>query len=96
MSLISQVLLNGAAANAVGSTLPISYSGRLGIYVTGTFDGNTVVIEASMDGTTWYDLGLAITAAGFHTVNVVATYIRANNNGGTTPSVNVEVAFARR
>lgn len=51
--------------------------------VTGTFGaGGSIQVEASLDGSNWVIVGVALTAAGFVAMNIPTGFIRFNVTAG--------------
>jgi len=70
-----------------------SYNYRSGsIYVSGTFNGATVQLQASPDdGTTWFDVtGGSFTSKEAKELSISATHLRVDvSGGGGSESINV-------
>ena len=72
------------------------------VQVWGTFGGATVVIEGSMDGTTWatlkspLDAALSFTAAGLAAILENPEFIRPRSSGGTGTAVKVAIGARSR
>jgi len=84
----SEILSNAGsgASNAVESHL----RGPVGIFIQGTPDGATVDVEANFDGSNFHSVQTGLTT-GYTFDNIVAPYVRAIVNGGTSPSLTVRI-----
>ena len=72
-----QTLLN--AVTATGASQPMSTDSNKGAFIqVSGITSATVLIQGSVDGTTWSTIGTAITADGLVTVSPPPPYIRAN------------------
>jgi len=82
-----------AAANGTGSAVPGFFTDKASLYVSGTFGGATVTLEASPDdGTTWVPVnGVSVTAATVLTIDLVATQVRGVVTGGTAEAVDAQI-----
>jgi len=60
-------------------------------FVSGTFDGGTVTLEISPNGgTTWFQTGVSLTAAGAQNVEFRANAVRGVvSGGGASVSINM-------
>ena len=71
------------------------------VQIDGTFGSATVVIEGSVDGTTYFTLtdpqgnNISKTSAALETIEENVMYIRPKTSGGTGTAVNVRI-LARR
>lgn len=101
MSLIGKSL-DAVTTPTVGSSILFDVpKQRSSIYynVTGSPDSFTLVLEATPDGSTWFQVGTS-GPTGMHVVNVVDTVVlglRANLtaiSGGTSPTVTAWIAAA--
>ena len=82
------------ATDLIKFSLEYLQSGRITVFVWGTWGGATVVIDISPDdGATWFPLSAGLSANGFETLELGAgTYIaRASITGGTAASLNAGV-----
>jgi len=76
------------SANAAGTAVQMGGSTDRTVQIIGTFDSATVVMQGSMDGTTWFTLtdpqGNAIskTAAAGEAITEITRYIRPSTSGG--------------
>ena len=89
-------------ADTEGASIDAHEYGDRTVQISGTFDGATVVLQGSNDGTNWFSLtdpqGNAIskTTAAMETVMEVPLYTRANSSGGgASQSVTISL-FCRR
>ena len=72
-----QTLLN--AVTATGASLPVSTDSNKAAFVqVSGITSATVLIQGSVDGSTWATLGSSITADGLTTITNPPPYIRAN------------------
>jgi len=90
------LVLCAAQANGTSTAVKMdrsSYNYRAGsIYVSGTFDGATVQLEATPDdGTTWFNVsGGSFTAKEAKELSISATHLRVTvSGGGGSESINV-------
>lgn len=71
------------------------------VQIDGTFGGATVVMQGSIDGSTWFTLtdpqgnSISKTSAALEQIEEVPLYIRPSVSGGTGSSINVRL-LARR
>ena len=91
-------------AIATGDTI-VSYSPSdkqglaFGFQVTGTFGGATVTLEASNDGSTWFELtdtslsAISATADAYFDGGSAARYFRPAISGGTSDDVDVVMSL---
>lgn len=86
-------------ANEVGKAVECGARSDRSFQVDGNFDGATVVIEGSNDGTTYFTLTdpfgalLSFSAAGLRQVTEASTFIRPRTIGGAAPSIKVTSIF---
>jgi len=81
----------------------LSHSGftRRSVQITGTFGSATVVINGSIDGTTYAGLSdvqgtlVSKTAAGFEQLQDITPFVQPAKSGGTGESINVYMFLAR-
>lgn len=69
-------------------------AGLFTIYASGTFGGGTLKVQASPDGSAWFDVPngggtLQLTSAGIMTVAIAADALRVVLSGATSPSLSV-------
>lgn len=89
-------LLTNAGVGETGDTVEIHMPGRgeisrlLTLFVWGTFDGTTVTLQISPDGSEWFDVTDASSITSKIALNVQfrCKYVRAITTGGTAPAVN--------
>lgn len=60
-------------------------------YAWGTFNGATVRLEVSPDGSAWFDSGIELTLSDVINVEFNALYVRAVVAGGASPSISAEI-----
>lgn len=78
-----------------GQPLSLAQFADRTIQIGGTFDGSTVIIEGSLDGTNYHTLtdpqgnALSFTLAGLEAVSELVSSLRPRVSGGSSPSVNV-------
>jgi hypothetical protein len=90
-------------ANAGGSAATFVGAGDRTVQVTGTFGaGGTVIIEGSLDGSTWFGLrdptstAISFTAAGLKAILEAVPYIRPRVTAGDgTTSITVKIYHRR-
>ncbi len=56
------------------------------VHVTALVSADTIQIQASNDGTIWYDIGAPFTAPEMATVDAAVGYIRAYKQGTAAPA----------
>ncbi len=84
-------LTESDTATAVG----LIGSGDRTVQVTGTFNGGTVIVEGTLDGTNWFQLkdpsstSISFTAAGLKAILEGVTKVRPRVSAGTGVSVTV-------
>lgn len=89
-------LLKAATANGSGTVLPINRrstetNGNSTLYVFGTFNSATVTVQASIDNSTWLDVG-AYTVATLVNTTIKAKYFRAVvSSAGASTSVSAHI-----
>lgn len=87
-------MLSASAAGA-GAAIPLDYrydgNQNRTIFVTAITAGDTIQLEVSTDGSTWVNLGSAITAVGTTSISGPYPFIRANKTGtaGTATVIGV-------
>jgi hypothetical protein len=80
--------VNSGVANGNGPTFNLPINGQVTVYVSGTFGAGNVQIQVSPDnGTTWFNLGAALSSVTSSTSTIVATAIRAVVAGATAPAI---------
>lgn len=91
------------AANNDGAAFENKLAGDMCVSVSGTFDGATVIIQGSNDGTNWFTLNdpqgnaLSIAAAGkIEALLEAPRYVRPSGSGGGGSSSLLVIIFARR
>lgn len=92
VELVTQTL----TAPGTGPALSIPYQGSglpPEVAVTGNFGGTSAQVEWSLDGTTFFAIGSALTAAGVVQINRLARFIRVVLTGGTGINVRVTLAY---
>jgi len=98
---IPRVIWEACATGDTINSLPISEQWGLAasVQASGTFDGATVVMQHSNDGTNWFtakDLqgnDISLTADGIAEFSLSSAYIRPAISGGGTDDVDVIVVF---
>lgn len=87
----------GLAAGDEGAPVQFAQYSDKSVQVAGTFDGATLVLEGSNNGTDWAVLTdaqgnpLNITSAKIELVAEATWYVRPRVSGGTAPSLNVHL-----
>jgi len=67
------------------------------VQISGTFGGATAKLQASLDGTNWFDMtdmqgnAVSATSASMFEVTTKALYLRPSISGGTSDSIDVLV-----
>ena len=83
----------------VGLPVGGNKAARGSVQFSGTFGGATVKLQASNDGTTYYDMKdisgttISATAAGYFEFQTAAVYLRPAISGGTGDAVTVTAAI---
>lgn len=92
-------VFNNQAANGNSATyFPKGDVEELGLnmelFVSGTFGGGTVQFQQSPDGgTTWFNVGAGVTAAGRQVITVYSQCaIRLTLTGATSPAINAWIS----
>lgn len=89
-------------ANSEGLSITAHEFGDRTVQVSGTFDGATVILQGSNDGSAWFTLtdpqgnGISKSAEAMETVMEVPRYTRANSSGGGASQAVVLSLFCRR
>ena len=99
MSTQLTTLLDAVTATGPGASLDLSVDPRYqggahSFVVSGTFTG-TVVIEGSVDGTTWYSLGTFTDGGGLLERDGVYALLRGNVTALTSGSITLKVRYGR-
>ena len=87
-------------SNETGETVESTHRGDRSVQMAGTFNGATVTLQVSNDGTNWASatdgLGnaIALTADGMKQICEISRYIRAKVTAGSVTTVAVTI-FAR-
>lgn len=90
------------SANADGSAITAHEYGDRTVQITGTFDGATVTLQGSNDGTNWVALtdpqgnGIAKTAAALESVMETPRFTRVITTGGAGSQSITVTLFCRR
>ena len=88
-------ILAVATTNANGPSVKMNprimeTSGIFTVYVWGTFGGVSIKLQASPDGSEWFDIpDTTYTIKGIYNVICKAAYLRGVTTGGSGASVNV-------
>ena len=89
-----------ATGDTIESFAPGDKQGlAFGFQATGTFGGATVTLEASNDGTTWFELtdnnlsAISATSNAYFDGGSAARYFRPTITGGTSDDVDVVMSF---
>jgi hypothetical protein len=91
--LLASAKTDTGAATAVDVAGQTELRDGITVYAWGTFDTNTIELQASPDGTNWGIVsGISFSAAGAMTVvGLKAKQLRAFITGGTTFSLNMAI-----
>jgi len=85
-------LLNSVVATGASRAAQFDAGGPAFLQVTGITTA-TVALEGSIDGTTFFTLGTALTADGLVTVAVAPKYLRANCTAYTSGTIIAKVLY---
>jgi len=85
-------LLNSAVAAGASRAVQSDAGNPAFLQVTGITTA-TVAFEGSLDGTTFFTLGTALTANGLVTVAVAPNYLRANCTAYTSGTIVAKVLY---
>lgn len=85
-------LLNSVTASGASRAVQADAGGPAFLQVTGITTA-TVALEGSIDGTTFFTLGTALTANGLVTVAVAPKYLRANCTAYTSGTIIAKVLY---
>jgi hypothetical protein len=82
-----------SAVTATGASLPVSTDSNKAAFVqVSGITSATVLVQGSVDGTTWSTLGSSLTADGLVTISDPPPYIRANVSVYVTGTITVKVS----
>ena len=80
-----------SAVTATGASLPVSTDSNKAAFVqVSGITSATVLVQGSVDGTTWSTLGSSLTADGLVTISDPPPYIRANVTVYVTGTITVK------
>jgi hypothetical protein len=87
----------GMTAGDVGDPIKFAQLPDRTVQVSGLFDGATVVIEGSIDGSEYHTLtdpqgnALSFTSGGLEAITEVVGYLRPAVTGGASPTIDVNI-----
>lgn len=83
-----------ATGNGAAISIPFQSAGLPPeVSIVGTFGGTSAQVQFSINGTTWFNIGTALTADGIVTINRLARFVRAALTGGTGIAVTLTLAY---
>ena len=86
---VTPVLTNAGVGN--GNAVALNVNERVAVQAIGTFSGATAKLQASLDGTNFFDVPtVSFTAPGLLFVELAATHVRGVLTSGT-PSVSMSI-----
>ena len=82
-----------SAVTATGASLPVGTDSNKAAFVqVSGITSATVIVQGSVDGTTWSTIGSALTADGLVTISDPPPYIRANVTVYATGTITVKAS----
>lgn len=95
MNIHTATILSNAAADTTGEPQQVVVRGLTSVQAHGNFEGATVKLQTTLDGSTWFDVA-ELTAAGGLTTTLLAAVLRGVVvGGGENTSVTLRVSYMK-